>query len=628
MSFNPTRRALVIAVMAVILMEGTWRLGMGRDMELRALDERFRLRWQLRNLNVTPLRSRDIVIVGVTEDTATNLNWQQRSPLPRAHLARVIDALRDAGAKVIALDVLLDTQTPDDDRLIQAMKKAGNVVIPTRLQPDGSGGYAMESPLAAFRHVAAAVGFAALWEEGDRLHRYMWLQRPRVAMTFFPAVAVSRFLNVSEDELIARVGSHRPLLIDYTSPPKTPYDRGGFRFFRSDVVETGVLSQSGWFQDKLVLVGSYLQDAPDRFITPLSYTWGRRRSDYMAGVEVLAHCANTLFRPARSLRHVNTALVTFLLCALTALVIRKRNLIGGLIAALAVVILWSVLSWAVFIYGRLNWNMVYPLVAIALTSVLSVYDRLAEEARERLLQAQRAEAERKRLAELAAARDAVMKTIVHDLKVPITIIKAEALTLRQDTQGRLSEEIRQEFLETMAAQCDRLTHDIDDLLDTDPERRISLHLETVNLKTLINEVVAHQATYTQRHPLIVHAPDDLPTLRADKSKLTRILTNLINNAVKYSPQGGEVVITIENQEKQVLLSVRDSGIGMTPEQQSRLFVLFERVLDESQHKIPGTGVGLFSTKRLVEAHGGTIGVESEYGKGSAFHFTLPKVQQG
>jgi signal transduction histidine kinase len=367
-----------------------------------------------------------------------------------------------------------------------------------------------------------------------------------------------------------------------------------------------------------------LEDAPDRFLTPLSYTFDRRRSDYMAGVEVVAHCVNTLLRPMRSVGHGSTLLLTFLLCALPALAIRKRSLVAGLLVGAGAFCFWGALAWAAFVYGRVYLNMVSPLVAVVLTCALAVYDRLTEEARERLLQAQKAEAERKRIAELAAARDAVMKTIVHDLKVPITIIKGEALTLRQDTQGRLPEEIRQEFLETMAAQCDRLTHDIDDLLDTDPERRISLHLENVDVPSLISEIVAHQKAYAYRHNLILQIPDGVPPIRADKSKLTRALTNLINNAIKYSPNGGDVIVTVENQDAQLLVSVQDSGIGMTPEQQKRLFGLFERVIDESQHKIPGTGVGLFSTKRLVEAHGGRIWVESEYGRGSAFRFTLPK----
>jgi signal transduction histidine kinase len=614
-------RSLLLALLAVLLTEGAWWLGMARDMEWRALDERFRWRWQL---HIVPPRSRDIVIVGITEETVAAEGWQQRSPLPRQHLARVIETLADAGAKVIVLDVLLDTKTPDDERLVEAMRKAGNVVLPTELLPEAPGVYRPGLLLPSFRRVAAGVGFAALWEEGDRLHRAMRLTREDIPLTFFPAVATARYLGVPESELVARVGGNRPILIDYAAPPRTPPDKGGFHFFRSDHVTTGALPKE-WFQGKIVLVGSYLKDAPDRFLTPLSYTFDRRRSDYMAGVEVVAHCVNTLLHPfVVPPSGGSTLLLTFLLCALPASAIRKRSLVAGLLVGAGAFCFWGALAWAAFVYGRVSLNMVLPMVAVVLTCALAVYDRLTEEARERLLQAQKAEAERKRIAELAAARDAVMKTIVHDLKVPITIIKGEALTLRQDTQGRLPEEIRQEFLETMAAQCDRLTHDIDDLLDTDPERPVSLHLESVDVPSLVREVVAHQKAYAHRHNLILQIPDGVPPIRADKSKLIRVLTNLINNAIKYSPNGGDVVVTVEDQDAQLLVSVQDSGIGMTPEQQKRLFGLFSRVLDESQHKIPGTGVGLFSTQRLVEAHGGKIWAESEYGKGSTFRFTLPK----
>jgi len=141
---------------------------------------------------------------------------------------------------------------------------------------------------------------------------------------------------------------------------------------------------------------------------------------------------------------------------------------------------------------------------------------------------------------------------------------------------------------------------------------------------LVESVVAACGLNAPQHlELVTDLPDPPVAVKADRRGLTRALTNLVDNAIKYSPEGGRVTVHLASEEEGTTISVSDTGIGMTPTQVSKLFQPFTRVLDESQHKIRGTGVGLYSTKRLVEAHGGDIWAESEYGRGSVFSIRLP-----
>lgn len=228
------------------------------------------------------------------------------------------------------------------------------------------------------------------------------------------------------------------------------------------------------------------------------------------------------------------------------------------------------------------------------------------------------------------AQDATVKTIVHDLKQPISIIKLEVVTLR-DFGDRLTDAERKEFLDTINSKCDELSMTIDDLLDTDPRREVTLQLSEVDVAALVREALVpreRDAEHRKRdgsphHTFALVCPSESVPITADRQKVMRVLHNLIGNAVKFSPAKGEVKVCVQDLMSDVHVSVTDHGIGMTPEQKEKLFGLFVRVV-APEHNIHGTGVGLFSAKRLVEAHGGRIWIESEYGKGSTFHFNLPR----
>jgi signal transduction histidine kinase len=121
-------------------------------------------------------------------------------------------------------------------------------------------------------------------------------------------------------------------------------------------------------------------------------------------------------------------------------------------------------------------------------------------------------------------------------------------------------------------------------------------------------------------------PPSFPAIQGDETRLRQVLDNLISNAIKYSPKGGEIRISGHYDEDSVSVAVSDSGAGISEEEQEHIFERFYRVDDALSRKTQGTGLGLFLARAVVEAHHGTIGLESQLGKGSTFHFTLPIAQ--
>ncbi len=167
---------------------------------------------------------------------------------------------------------------------------------------------------------------------------------------------------------------------------------------------------------------------------------------------------------------------------------------------------------------------------------------------------------------------------------------------------------------------------VDNLLELSrwQSNRLTLQPKPLDIGSVITEMVGRSTGKLMRHTLTVDMPAGLPEVLADRTRIERVLDNLIDNAIKYSPNGGEIKVSVRQQDSDLVVSVADPGIGIAAEDGRKLFQPVGR-LDAS---VPGTaikgvGLGLVVCRRLVEAHGGRIWVESEPGKGSTFKFTLP-----
>ena len=217
-------------------------------------------------------------------------------------------------------------------------------------------------------------------------------------------------------------------------------------------------------------------------------------------------------------------------------------------------------------------------------------------------------------------------SVSHELRTPLTSIKGFIRTLLDDTDGYYDRDTQVEFYQIIDQECDRLVRLINDLLNVsriEAGRALELNLKPVELGKLIAKVVTSQESYTTRHQLEMDVPADLPTVIADEDKIDQVLTNLINNAIKYSPDGGVVLVSARTAGHDVEVSVKDHGLGIPAEHLDKIFARFHRVEGGDARRAGGTGIGLYLVKHLVEAHGGRIRVTSDVGKGSTFTFAIP-----
>jgi signal transduction histidine kinase len=174
-------------------------------------------------------------------------------------------------------------------------------------------------------------------------------------------------------------------------------------------------------------------------------------------------------------------------------------------------------------------------------------------------------------------------------------------------------------------ECDVLQDLIHDLLESSVIDAGLLRLEPqpVRLPRLVGEVIKDIAHHTEEHRFVVDFSSDFPIVDADPNRIAQVLRNLLDNAVKYSPQGGLVVVRGEVHRDEVVVSVADQGVGIAPEHLNRLFEKFFRIESGMGRHVVGSGLGLPISLTIMESHGGRIWAESQIGEGSTFYFTLP-----
>ncbi|HVH63014.1 MAG TPA: HAMP domain-containing sensor histidine kinase, partial [Candidatus Dormibacteraeota bacterium] len=172
-------------------------------------------------------------------------------------------------------------------------------------------------------------------------------------------------------------------------------------------------------------------------------------------------------------------------------------------------------------------------------------------------------------------------------------------------------------------ESERLNRMINDMLDLDriEAGRLTLHLESVVINDLLVTAAERTRVVSDSHWVTTSFDRD-PIIRADPDRIAQVAANLLGNAVKYSPEGGEIAITTQLRGDELDVSIRDHGVGIAPEFMEKLFSRYERY-EKTSGKIIGSGLGLALAKQIVELHGGKMSVTSEQGKGADFHFTLP-----
>ena len=226
------------------------------------------------------------------------------------------------------------------------------------------------------------------------------------------------------------------------------------------------------------------------------------------------------------------------------------------------------------------------------------------------------------LAAQQGAQAAFLAAVAHDLRTPLGVLLTQLQILAPE-HPLPPEPMLRRTLEMLRRQVLRLDRMLQDLVTITGMNAGAFRLELADhdVVEIVRSVADLFQGYSTRHWVELVLPEEPLILRCDRLRIEQVVTNLLSNAIKYSPAGGCVTVTLEREASDVVLSVRDSGVGVSPEDQRRVFEPFSRL--DNVGGIPGSGLGLYVVRQIVEAHGGSIEVDSAPGKGAIFRMRLP-----
>ncbi|HEU4521442.1 MAG TPA: ATP-binding protein [Thermoanaerobaculia bacterium] len=231
---------------------------------------------------------------------------------------------------------------------------------------------------------------------------------------------------------------------------------------------------------------------------------------------------------------------------------------------------------------------------------------------------------RRKVEDLSRLKDEFLSIASHELRTPVTSIKGYtqlAKTLIRENDLGTSEE----YLDIALDQIDRMSRLILELLDVSriETGRLEIRREPIQWSSFVRDVVHRHHTAVSDRRFHLNVPDDTKVVEGDRDRLEQVLGNLLENAVKYSPDGSEIFVNVEDRNETVVTSVCDRGIGIPADELAQVFERFHRGRQVSSTNYGGLGLGLYITKQIIERHGGTIWVESAEGIGTTFYFSLP-----
>jgi signal transduction histidine kinase len=271
---------------------------------------------------------------------------------------------------------------------------------------------------------------------------------------------------------------------------------------------------------------------------------------------------------------------------------------------------------------------VLPVRAVAsrVTDILMVSAQRAEPAMagEEAREASRLRERARHLEELERAKSEFLNLASHELRGPAATLRGYLSMLEEGTLGPLPEGLR-EVLPVLQAKASQINMLASEMIEASRlEEGMRLNREPVDMRELLTRLVANIQAIAPNHRLVIHDRSPQPVLvNGDRMRLEIVVNNLLDNAVKYSPGGGEIYCDLSAVKGMMLLAIRDTGIGIAAEDMPRLFVRFSRLATEQMPDVPGTGLGLYLARELARLHGGDITAVSGPGEGSEFTLSLP-----
>jgi signal transduction histidine kinase len=220
------------------------------------------------------------------------------------------------------------------------------------------------------------------------------------------------------------------------------------------------------------------------------------------------------------------------------------------------------------------------------------------------------------------------RIVSHDLRSPLTSMQGFASMLELNLVGDLNEK-QAHFVEKILSGITQMTALVDNIQDAgrfDPETGFyEVQRSPCDLGEMVRKIVDNHLVPAEKQELAiaVSIADDVPVINADANMLERAIINLVDNAIKYSPNGGKIQVGVKRNRGKVIVSVKDNGLGISPEYQKHIFDRHVRIPRKEHKKVKGSGLGLFIVRSVAQHHGGEAWLESKEGQGTTFYFSVP-----
>jgi len=540
-------------------------------------------------------------------------------PWKREIYAMILERLASAGAKVVAFDCIFPKPTPDDSAFRAALDRfkphvviGSEFVAPADIDRSrripSSHDLPAETLIPKTRAPDDRVGFTNFFTGENKVVRAaqfrVAFREPENSTATYLALSARTASKAGYSELVPNdLAEH---LIRFTGPPRSGFrPRSVFEIFVPEYWEHNY--RSGEFlRNKIVLVGAEGKWQKDELETPFGS---------MPGAEIHLNALNALLHGEflHELPPLPSAVVVIFAALIGGAVCfnvqspwLRLLALGALDGAAPVCALWF------YNHQGLYLPCLAPLLALnSNVLVCLVFDFTLERI------------EKAKLKSTLAKQDELTHMIVHDLRSPLTIVTGYMGVLKEVAGPKLSP-AEAKFVAEAQRGADNLNEMISTLLDVGrlEAGQMPLRLQADDVAEIARKALSRFAPVAKDRTLRCDAPDEPVLVNCDANVIRRVLENLINNAVKFTKPDGTIRVTVQRSAENATVSVADDGPGIPPDQHKHIFEKFGQTESGSQHR-HSTGIGLAFCRLAVEAHGGKIGVQSEPGKGSTFHFSLP-----
>ncbi|MDZ4672488.1 MAG: CHASE2 domain-containing protein [Phototrophicales bacterium] len=658
------RGALVGFVIGVVLLV-LWVGGLFAQTRLRLNDAYY-----------APSPTTGQVMIVAIDNASLSAYGRSPSEWSRDRFTDFLNIASEAGARTVGFDLLFSETTPDDEQFINAIIDARQseartrVIMPMVGLTVGADDYTQSveyadvlMPHSGFGSVVENRGFVNVYPDADSTIRRqissvqyatadgiftghsfaiaLYLAYLRIPTPAIPQVVTAEdgALNITPERQI-RVDVNGLWMPNYFGSPATDEQSAFVVVSFLDVLEGRV--DPAIFADKAVLVGVMNSTGiTDVYAVPTSIGGTR-----MSGVEIHAHAFESLLQNISFREQSSTSQLLMILglAIFTSMVYSQLRWWAMLIIGAVMMVAMSVAIITYFDMYLVMVNLFYALLAGSLPIGANLMlDIVTETTRRQLTEAQLSaekqvsalrlqviaekDQQNATLNELSMLKTRMILMASHDLKNPLGIVLTYGSLIIEDVQAdnTVMSQDHARFVESMVKSGHDMLYIIEEILNLEQLRSGNIKKDTLAFGFLVKEVVERNlmSAEEKKQTLTLVNPPDLPLVQGDYRQLFQAITNLVGNAVKYTPDNGIITVKLLQRDDMVRFEVQDNGYGISEEGQKNLFQEFYRVRSAKTAHIQGTGLGLSLVKAVIEAHGGTIWMTSTEGVGSTFFVELP-----